>query len=338
MSLTPRQQRILELIIRLYLEYGEPIGSKVIANEVGVSSATVRNEMAFLTENGYLEQPHTSAGRIPSAMGFRAHIKNNDEIKKIDIDRLSYFDAVLNSSDPEQAIIKASLALSYDYTCLITTPGGLNSLIKTVQFVQISRRSAMLILMTSSGTAKNQIFRSEFDLNPDMLRIFFRTFNQRLMGKRLSEITPIFLQNFAISLGDMSILMSSALMALFEATQETAKPQIIVNGHTNLFLKSNLSDQSILKISELIQSPEVFRNSLINMPSKNSIIIGGDPIFPLLKDTGIVSTKYFINGQTEGIISVIGPTRMDYPKVIQEINHVASYVGKTLSDFLNETM
>lgn len=334
--LTPRKQKILNEVIKYYLEYGEPVGSKLIAGVVGVSSATVRNEMADLTEQGFLEQPHTSAGRIPSSRGFRAHIKNEENTSLLDPEVKLYFDSMLSSFDPEQLLNKASEALSYKYACMVSTPGDENSLIKTIQFVQISRRTAMLILLSSAGTTKSRIFRCEFDLNQEMLRVFFRAFNERLMGFSLKYITPAFIQSFAASLGELSALMTSAIIAFYEAVQETAKAGVIINGQTNLFVDSSINGETLLALAKLIQSPDVFRNALMERPTKISVILGGDSIFPQMTDASIVSAKYHINNKEAGVFAVIGSRRMDYPKIISEVKYVSDCVSAALNDFIKE--
>ncbi|MFI3206434.1 MAG: heat-inducible transcription repressor HrcA, partial [Clostridia bacterium] len=310
--------------------------SKLISAEIGVSSATVRNEMAELTELGFLEQPHTSAGRIPSSSGFREYIQNQNNL--IDKSKMLYINSVLDLSDPEELLEKASQILSYNHACIVTTPGDNNTLIKAVQFVQISRRTAMLILLSSAGTTKSRIFKCDFDLNQEMLRIFFRAFNEQLMGLPLLKITPAYLKGFSVSLGNMSVLMITAISALYSAVKETIKAGVIVHGQTKLFLQKAFSAKSFLALSELINSPEYFRTTLLERPSKISIILGGEPVFPEFTDAGIISSKYSINGEDAGVFAIVGPIRMDYPKIIAELRYVSDYVGNALSKFISEEM
>ncbi len=338
MDLSNRQQLILNYIIKHYLDYGEPVGSKLIAEEVGVSSATIRNEMAELTELGFLEQPHTSAGRIPSSLGFRTFIKSKDSVYEISKEEKIYFDTLLSNSDPEYLLDKAAEALSHTYTCAVSTQGDGNSTIKAVQFVQISRRSAMLILLSSSGTIKTRLFRVDFDLNTEMLRVFFRVFNEKLMGLRMSDISVNFLQQLSISFGNMSALMATALMALYECAKETMTADVIVKGQTRLFVGSHLSESSMVTVSEMFQNPETFRSKFMNLPKQVCVIPGGYTVFPTLRDTGIVSSKYYIDGKESGVFVIIGPVRMDYPKIISQLKYVSDYVGNTLTRFINEEL
>ena len=220
MELTKRKQNILASIVDGYIRTGEPVGSKSIAEKAGVSSATVRNEMAELTELGLLEQPHTSAGRVPSQEGYREFVdalmqpETLTEAEKLTIDAM----LAKSAFDPERLLRGAAktLAASTRYLALSTTPSGADAKIKAVQFVQTSRRTAMLIMMSSAGTMKNKVFHCDFDLSNEIMRIFFRVLNERVTGRDVAEINRAFVQNLAISLGDMAILMSPALAALLE--------------------------------------------------------------------------------------------------------------------------
>ncbi len=336
MNLTPRKLKILNTIIKYYLEYGEPVGSKLIASEIGVSSATVRNEMAELTEIGFLEQPHTSAGRIPSGMGFRAYINESENKRKIASEQKKRFDFEFSSSDPEQLLYKVAEILSEKYACIISKPGDNSSRIKAIQFVQISRRRAVLILLSSVGTVVSRVFKCEFDLNQDMLRVFFRAFNKKLMGIELSVVTPAFLQSFAVSLGEVSALMTNAILAFYEAVKETVKTEIIVRGEANLYVQNHLSQESLSDISGLISDSSLLRETFMNLPTRISVLLGGENMFYNLRDTGIVSAKYFISGKCEGVIAIVGPIRMDYPKIISELEYAADYIGESFTEFINE--
>ncbi len=314
------------------------MGSKLIAQEVGVSSATIRNEMAELTELGILEQPHTSAGRIPSGLGFRTHIKQKNSLYTLSVEEKLYFDTLLENSDPEYLLEKAAEALGQDFTCAVSTQGDDECVVKAVQFVQISRRSAMLILLSSAGTIKTSLFRVEYDLNPEILRIFFRIFNERVMGVKASDIGKIFINHLSFVLGNLSGLAAGALIALYECAKETVKAEVIVKGHTKLMVGGNLSPTSLLTISELLQNPEKFRRLFMSLPNKVCVIPGGDTIFPTLKDIGIISSKYYINDEEAGVFALIGPVRMDYTKLIPRLKYVSDYVGQTLTRFINEEL
>ena len=242
MELTNRKQNILASIVNGYIRTGEPVGSKSIAEAAGASPATVRNEMAELTELGFLEQPHTSAGRIPSERGLREYVDNLMPAEPLsDNDRLT-LDAMLAKSafDPERLPGGAAHTLASVTRCLAvaSAPSGVSAKIKAVQFVQTSRRTAMLILISSAGTMKTKVFHCDFDLSSEIMRIFFRVLNERVVGRFVTEVNRAFIQSLAVSFNDLAILMSPALLALLETAQETVKAEMHVSGQMNLLFLS----------------------------------------------------------------------------------------------------
>ncbi len=237
MELTPRKERILSSVVAGYVKSGEPVGSKAVAEEVGVSSATVRNEMADLIELGLLEQPHTSAGRVPSQKGYREYVDRLMEVPPVKEEERRVFDSMLlsGSYEPEQLLGRAARLLAGATRCaaVATTPSGDTAQVRAVQFVQTSRRTAMLILMSSAGTMKTRVFHCDFDLTNDILRVFFRVFNGKLAGKNVSDITPAFLQGVGVSLGEMYVLMGAPLRALLEVARDTMGTEVLLAGQMN---------------------------------------------------------------------------------------------------------
>lgn len=230
MELSTRREKILAAVVNAYVVTGEPVGSKGIAAQLGVSSATVRNEMAELSLLGLLEQPHTSAGRVPSQKGYRLYVDRLMETKALEPVEKRLLDSMLitNACDPEKLMANATQALASvtRFAAVSTTPSGRTAYIRAIQFVQTSRRTAMLLLMSSAGTMKNRIFHCDFDLNPEMLRVFFRILNEKLMNRPVADITPAFIQSLAVSLGEMAMLMSSALMALLDVAEDTRETAV----------------------------------------------------------------------------------------------------------------
>ena len=237
MELSERKLKILAAIVNTYVETGEPVGSKLLALELGVSSATIRNEMANLVEMGYLQQPHTSAGRIPSQKGYRIYIDRLMPAAEITEEEQKYLDGMLmvNAYDPDKLLscVSQLLANTSKFAAVSTMPSGSGAVIKGVQFVQTSRRTAMVILITSTGVMKTRVFRCDFDITAEMLRIFFRIFNEKFAGLPVSAVTPAFIQSVGVSLGEMAVLMSSALLAVLEVARDCMHAEINLKGETN---------------------------------------------------------------------------------------------------------
>ncbi|MEG1426757.1 MAG: heat-inducible transcriptional repressor HrcA, partial [Oscillospiraceae bacterium] len=289
MSLTPRKQKILASIVKYYVKSGEPVGSKMIADEIGVSSATVRNEMAELIELGLLEQPHTSAGRIPSSMGYREYINHSMEAPTVSESEKLYFDSFLSPAalDSEQLLLKAAAVLSGRFTSAVTTPSASEATVRAVQFVQISRRTAMLILLSSAGTMNSKLFHADFDLTPDIMRIFFRAFNERITGRPVSDITPAFVQTMGISFGDMAMLMTGALVSLLETAGAAMKSDLLVSGQTNLLLYREFAPQNVRSLISLLDTPEDAISLLMNRPQKTAVLLGNETNRPELRQAGL---------------------------------------------------
>ena len=233
MELSERKLKILAAIVNAYIQTGEPVGSKLLALDLGVSSATVRNEMADLVEMGFLEQPHTSAGRVPSQEGYRVFVDRLMGKSPLTAAEKRYFDSILlaRAYDPQTLMNDVSRLLA-DWTrmaAVATTPSGGGADVRAVQFVQTSRRTAMIILISSAGTMKNRVFRCDFDITPQMMQVFFRVVNERVARKPVSSITPAFIQSLAASLGEIAMLMSSALMALLEVAQDSMEAKVFLN-------------------------------------------------------------------------------------------------------------
>lgn len=333
--------KILSHIVASYVKTGEPVGSKGIADKIGVSSATVRNEMAELTERGYLEQPHTSAGRIPSQKGYRRYIDVLPQSQKISKDDKAYFDSFLsNIYDPEKLLFQSAHSLSrrMKVTSVVTTPGESTSSVRGVQFVQITRRTAMLILMSSSGIIKNRLFHCEFDLSSEVMRVLFRAFNERLADIRLTEITRPFLQSMGESLGELSALSVPAILALYELTQEMMLSELIVSGKTNLFFFPELAREGQLRaIMELLEDKEDMSELLNQKQNRVVAIIGSETNKRELSDAALVVSRYSVDGYDAGAISILGPMRLDYKEAFSVLRYVSDSVSDMLTTIMRDT-
>ena len=335
MELTPRKERILSSVVAEYIKSGEPVGSKAVAEEVGVSSATVRNEMAALIELGLLEQPHTSAGRVPSQRGYREYVDHLMKVPALGDEERRAFDSMLlsGSYEPERLLGRAARLLSGVTRCvgLATTPGGESARVRAVQFVQTSRRTAMVILLSSAGTMKNRVFHCDFDLTGDILRVFFQVFNGRLAGKSVGDITPAFLQGVGVSLGQMYVLMGAPMGALLEVARETCATETFVSGQMNLLFYPELEHGGARRVMDLLERRDETAPLLRQKPGRPVVLIGREMGKPPLDKTALAVCRYLVDGQDAGALAVLGPVRMDYPRVTAILQYVAQQVGGQLT-------
>ena len=340
MELTPRKERILSSVVAGYIKSGEPVGSKALADEVGVSSATVRNEMAGLIELGLLEQPHTSAGRIPSQKGYREYVDHLMKVPELKEEERRAFDSMLlsGSYDPEKLLGRASRLLSGVTRCvgIATTPSGDAARVKAVQFVQTSRRTAMLILMSSAGTMKNRVFHCDFDLTNDILRVFFRVFNGKLAGKAVADITPALLQGIGVSLGQMYVLMGAPMRALLEVARDTMGTEVFLGGQMNLLFYPELEHGGARRVMDLLERREDLVLLLRQRPGHVVTRIGRELGRPELDKTSLAVSRYLVDGQDAGALAVLGPVRMDYPRVTAVLQYVAAQVGQQLTVLMKD--
>jgi len=340
MELTKRKQNILASIVNGYIRTGEPIGSKSISEQIGASSATVRNEMADLTTLGLLEQPHTSAGRVPSARGYREYVDRLMEPKALSDGERYSLDAMLmkGAFDPERLLRGAAhtLSASTRYLALSTSPSGAGARIKAVQFVQTSRRTAMLILMSSAGTMKNKVFHCDFDLSNEIMRIFFRVINERVTGRDVAEINRAFIQSLAISFKDLALLMSPALAALLEVAQETMQTEVALSGQMNLLYYPEYKLGGARRVMDFVENQEALQTVLTGKRNSTQIRIGPENEAEALMESAVVASRYSVGGKDAGAVAVIGPMRMDYADVAAKTAYIADRVGEMLTQILRE--
>ncbi|MDC0700753.1 heat-inducible transcriptional repressor HrcA, partial [Blautia wexlerae] len=306
--------------------------------DFAVSSATVRNEMSDLAEMGLLEQPHTSAGRVPSQKGYRVYIDSLMKRKPVTREEKRYLDSLLLSSayDPEKLLdgVSRALAATTRFAAISTTPSGRSADIRAVQFVQTSRRTAMVILMTSAGTMKTRVFHCDFDLSQEILRVFFRVFNEKLAGLPVSAVTPAFMQTLAASMGEMAILMSSAFMAVLDVARDSMQAEIRMEGQTNLLFYPDLALTARRVMDFLAREDDL--NRLLEQRTKTVKVLIGDEIQrPELKDSSVVISRYAIGGRDAGALAIIGPMRMNYAKVIAHMEYLSDSVGKMLTELMD---
>lgn len=335
MQLTDRKQKILSCIISEFVSSAEPVGSKAVARQIGVSSATVRNEMAELIEMDLLSQPHTSAGRIPSQKGYRIYVDSLSEDYELSEKEKQFFDSMLlNEAYDRERLLKAAgrvLSIYSKGVSIVSASGGQTAKIRAVQFVQIARRTAMLILMSSAGTVKSEIFHCDFDLTADITRVLFRAFNEKLSGVSVADVTLPFVQTLAASLGELSILASSAMGALLKAVQKTAQAETFVDGEMNLLFYPDFEQTEIRRIVDFLRRDEEIEPLLQNESGQVKVQIGREMKQSALAEAALVTARYGVDGHDIGAVAVLGPVRLHYPKLMAAVSYASKQVSEILT-------
>lgn len=336
-----RKLKILEAIVDSYIGTGEPVGSKTLCEglDFTVSSATVRNDMAELAELGLLSQPHTSSGRIPTNLGYRIYVDKLMNKKPVSPrEQGAICDSLMLHSDaPEHLLSEAAQILSdiTRFAAAVTSPPADNAYIKQVKFVQTGKHTAMAVLITSTGMVKNRLFRCDFIITDEILELFDAALNDKLYGTMLVDVTPAFIQSAAISLGELSMLVPNALIAIHDAAKDAATMNIALEGESNLLFLPEFGFESARRTVDFLNRTSDIIKLLSESDEPTRVLIGEETKLPELAEASVIISRYNVSDICSGAIAVIGPTRMNYSKTIANTEYLAHTVGTMLSGILN---
>lgn len=340
MELAPRKQKILSAVVENFILTGEPVGSKTLISETGleVSSATVRNDMADLTQRGYLVQPHTSAGRIPTQQGYRYYVDNIMSVTPVSEQGREYIAETLYrcADSPENILKKAAELVSEltDLAAVATTPNASESRIHRISFVQTGSHTAMAVVIASNGIIKNQLFRCEFLITPEILTVFDKAVNEIFGGVRLSAINQPFIQTAASRFGELSLLMAGVLTAIKDASDRAQDISVFLSGQTKLFYMSYESFMSAKNVVDFLGNTHDLARMLENLPITTSVSIGTENSRVELAASSVISTRYDIENTPSGVIAVIAPIRTNYSRAVAITECVADCVSEIIGELI----
>ena len=339
MTMDARKFRILQAIIDDYILTAIPVGSRTISKkyEMGLSSATIRNEMSDLEELGYLDQPHVSAGRIPSAKAYRLYVDQllqNGSIRTGDAaDVRAYF--TNRAQQMEDVISRAAQALSglTHYTSLVMSPKGAELRIRTLQLVPVSSQSALLVIVTDGGIMRDSVIRVGNDMDSDALYAVSRTLTERLSGHTLSEALTLIKETERDMQAERPVL-SGVAEFLDAVDSEGGKAKLTLGGASNIL---NFPEYSDVEKARCFLSVLETKDKLLKLMENHgemafTVRIGPETGVPELEDCSLVTATYRLSDNTHGTIGVIGPTRMQYGRLLS----VLSDMGKKLTELLRQ--
>lgn len=338
MELTPRKKQILAEIVRAHIETGEPIGSKILAARLpnAPSTATLRNEMSELCEMGYLEQPHTSAGRLPTSRAYRLYVTELMEHEKLSDEGMSVVDGMLSSvsPDPESIGLSAATILSEltGLPVLVAANTDRTVKVKRVNLMPMGRNAAVIFVIADDGRAKSRLVRSELPILEGLIAGFEKICNEKVCGKAVNDLDKAYLQNAVISSGLDAISMAPLLANAFELAQKLNSPDVKVVGAANLFTICD-GEYEAKRILELLQGDGALKNIFSTVTDDVGIIFGDDTEYQELKPTGMIVANYG-DGRQYGKIALIGPTRMSYGELLPSVQYLADRVGNIMSEIL----
>jgi len=332
--LNDRKKQILQAVIEEYINTAEPVSSGTLVEKYGLdfSSATIRNEMADLEKEGYLEKPHTSAGRIPSVKGYRFYVDEllNDE--NISLDEIQYIKTQLETKVNEiEDLTKITTNTISDITHYATVaigPNSNNNLIKDIKFILLGERMLMAVILTENGAIKETIIKYDEDINQNQVDGLNYTFNNKLRGKPLEKIDKPMEEYILSTMSDQVNVIKPIIGQLNKAIEESDK--IYLKGANNVFdfpefekIDTARNFLSILDTKE--QMLEVLNSGFAK---DINVYIGEENEKEELKDLSIVTFKHTVAGKDLGTIGIIGPKRMNYSKVIS----IMKYISKKLNE------
>ena len=331
MELDERKIKILNAIIQTYLETGEPVGSRTISRftDLKLSSATIRNEMSDLEEMGYILQPHTSAGRIPSDKGYRFYVDNLMKIKSEEVVRQN--EMMVQKVDKLEQVLKQVvklLAANTNYASLITAPQSQKNKLKFIQLTRVNEEQILAVMMLEGNIIKNKILTVDEPVEEEEVVKLNLLLNTYLQGLSLQEINMELLQTMKRQAQGHRRIISDLIDTIVEAIQEEDDTEIYTSGTTNLLKYPELADRE--KAGQLLYTLEEKQglNELItageNDENKHGIqvYIGSESPVQSMKDCSIVTATYELEEGVQGTIGIIGPKRMDYKKVVNNLETV----------------
>lgn len=325
MQLSERKIKIMQAIIRNYLETGEPVGSRTISKytDLNLSSATIRNEMSDLEEMGYILQPHTSAGRIPSDKGYRLYVdtmmqekdKELEELKEMILEKEGKMDHLLKQ-------VAKLLAVNTNYASMISVPAVHQNKLKFIQLSRVDINQLLAVIVMEGNVIKNNILPVDEELNDETILKLNILLNTNLSGLAVEDINLATITRMKQQAGIHSEIVSDVIDAIAEGIKQEEDLEIYTSGTNNIFKYPELADQQ--KASELINTfeekeklSELVQESLSDENNTGiQVYIGNENQIQSMQDCSVVTATYELGEGMRGTIGIIGPKRMDYDKVV----------------------
>jgi len=331
-GLDERKTKILKAIIQTYLETGEPVGSRTISKytDLHLSSATIRNEMSDLEDLGYIVQPHTSAGRVPSDKGYRFYVDNLMAEKDKEISDMQNF-VIEHTEKMEQVLrdVAKLLANNTEYAAMITGPQYHNNKIKFIQLSRVEPGQLLCVIVLEGNIVKNKMLEMDEGLTDEKILELNLLLNTSLNGMPIEQINLGMVSALKEQAGEYSKTVGDVLDVAIQIINEDSDLQIYTSGATNIFKYPELRDSQ--KASELISAFEE-KQHLANMITDKfseeepgtgiQVYIGEESPLKTIRDCSVVTAEYQLGEGITGIIGIIGPKRMDYEKVLDNLKNI----------------
>lgn len=336
MDLTERKLKILQAIIADFVRTAEPVGSRTISRnyDLGVSPATVRNEMSDLEEMGYLTHPHTSSGRVPSEKAYRLYVNEMMGKKELtpaekDVIAKKLLD---NVSELDNLIERAAQVLSEitSLTAFALSPGKEQDRLKYVNLIPIDDRTVVLMIVSDTGEVSNTTVRLDRPASDDTLRVLAKNMTYNYAGKTLSEALKLdIIKTFREDAEAMAMYQNNIVPGFIRTLEDMLNVNLYMDGLTNIFSIPEYSDiEKARHFFEMMSRKEEITRKLIGTDDGIIVTIGGENQEAELCDCSVVTATYHVDGKMVGKLGVIGPTRMKYDEVTSVVEFLTDNISK----------
>ncbi len=336
-----RKMRILQAIVDDYIMTAAPVGSRTVSkrSDIDLSPATIRNEMSDLTELGFLEQPHTSAGRIPSEKAYRLYVNHLMDSAQLTDEETEYIKRHLDTRKHEvgEVIRQTAKVLSdmTNYTSMVLIPQMNTMKVKRISLIPVSDGTAMAVVVTNTGVTKNAMINIPESLTPDDVDKISRLITQKLDGHRLTEAIESVLPSIKAEIGEQADAVCEMLEAIERSMAET---DVEVVGASNILDYPEYSDaQKARSFLAEVETGSYLQKVLTDASDvEMSVRIGTENDNPDMRDCSVITVTYKAGGKPIGTMGVVGPTRMDYGKVMAVLKYLSSSLSDILSKLIND--
>ena len=338
MELTPRKKAILAEIVKAHIETGEPIGSKILSLRLkdSPSTATLRNEMSELSDMGYLEQPHTSAGRLPTSKAYRLYVSELMGKRDLSNEGKEIIDTMLSSVRPDVDSIGSSAAEILSSLTGLPTISAVGAevgvKIRKVSLLPMGRGAAALFVISDDGRTRSRLVRLSSPFTPELGIRFDNIVVSKICGVEVSSLDKAYLQAVAISAGLDALALAPLLSCVFEMARELKVRKVDMEGEANLFSLCE-NDTTARRMLNLLHTADAVHSILSSVNSPLGVVFGDDTPYGELAESGMVVASYGDN-VNKGKIAVIGPTRMAYDSIIPCAESLAQRVGLLMNEVL----
>lgn len=336
--LTDRQLRILQVIVDDFIQFAQPVGSRSLAkkDEISLSSATIRNEMADLEELGFIEKTHTSSGRIPSEKGYRYyvdHLLSPQKLRKQDIYKIKSIFAE-RIYEMEKIIQKSAMILSEltNYTAIVLGPNVKENKLRKIQIVPLNKDTVVAIIVTNTGHVENKVVHLPETVNGNEIEKLVNILNERLLGVPLDHLNDKLYKEVVVILREHIQNYDFLLNSIADTLKVSHSEKMFFGGKTNMLSQPEFHDiEKIRGLLDLIEQEDDFYEIIRKNPSGIHVKIGRENNISVMEDCSFITASYSIGEKQLGSIAVLGPTRMEYSRVISLMQFLAHDLSTVLT-------